>query len=188
VTPNQQRFVQEYLVDLNATQAAIRAGCEVREWSLGLDYYVYLLIDPLSGSIFYVGKGKKRRCFHHEKQRHNLLDSNPKKITVIRDIVSRGLSVTVRLIGWQLTEADAYALERNLIEAIGKDRLTNAANGQFTEGERNLAFAKDRLRHVIPFSRWTAVKRSDFEVDLYWQVVNGFQNVIDRETAVKRSP
>jgi phage terminase small subunit len=26
LTPNQQRFVEEYLVDLNATQAAIRAG------------------------------------------------------------------------------------------------------------------------------------------------------------------
>lgn len=26
ITPKQQRFVEEYLVDLNATQAAIRAG------------------------------------------------------------------------------------------------------------------------------------------------------------------
>jgi len=26
LTPKQQRFVQEYLVDLNATQAAVRAG------------------------------------------------------------------------------------------------------------------------------------------------------------------
>jgi hypothetical protein len=26
LTPRQQRFVEEYLVDLNATQAAIRAG------------------------------------------------------------------------------------------------------------------------------------------------------------------
>ena len=26
MTPKQQRFVEEYLIDLNATQAAIRAG------------------------------------------------------------------------------------------------------------------------------------------------------------------
>ena len=26
LTPKQQRFVEEYLIDLNATQAAIRAG------------------------------------------------------------------------------------------------------------------------------------------------------------------
>ena len=26
MTPKQERFVQEYLIDLNATQAAIRAG------------------------------------------------------------------------------------------------------------------------------------------------------------------
>ncbi|GMA59687.1 hypothetical protein GCM10025859_01270 [Alicyclobacillus fastidiosus] len=26
LTPKQERFVQEYLIDLNATQAAVRAG------------------------------------------------------------------------------------------------------------------------------------------------------------------
>jgi len=30
MTPRQQRFVDEYLVDLNATQAAIRAGYSAR--------------------------------------------------------------------------------------------------------------------------------------------------------------
>ena len=30
VTPKQQRFVEEYLIDLNATQAAIRAGYNKR--------------------------------------------------------------------------------------------------------------------------------------------------------------
>ncbi len=30
MTPKQQRFVEEYLVDLNATQAAIRAGYSVK--------------------------------------------------------------------------------------------------------------------------------------------------------------
>jgi phage terminase small subunit len=30
MTPRQQRFVEEYLVDLNATQAAIRAGYSAR--------------------------------------------------------------------------------------------------------------------------------------------------------------
>lgn len=30
MTPKQQRFVQEYLIDLNATQAAIRAGYSAR--------------------------------------------------------------------------------------------------------------------------------------------------------------
>ena len=30
MTPKQQRFVEEYLVDLNATQAAIRAGYSAR--------------------------------------------------------------------------------------------------------------------------------------------------------------
>jgi phage terminase small subunit len=30
LTPKQKRFVDEYMIDLNATQAAIRSGCSVR--------------------------------------------------------------------------------------------------------------------------------------------------------------
>lgn len=33
MTPKQQKFVQEYLIDLNATQAAIRAGYSARRAS-----------------------------------------------------------------------------------------------------------------------------------------------------------
>ena len=36
LTPKQQRFIEEYLVDLNATQAAIRAGySEKRAYAIG---------------------------------------------------------------------------------------------------------------------------------------------------------
>jgi len=36
LTPKQQRFVEEYLIDLNATQAAIRAGySEKTAYSVG---------------------------------------------------------------------------------------------------------------------------------------------------------
>lgn len=38
MTPKQQRFVQEYLVDLNATQAAIRAGySEPSAYAIGVE-------------------------------------------------------------------------------------------------------------------------------------------------------
>jgi len=32
-----------------------------------IKYYVYLLSDPISGEIFYVGKGKGNRVFAHFK-------------------------------------------------------------------------------------------------------------------------
>lgn len=39
LTDEQQRFVEEYLVDFNATQAAIRAGCSSEEAaSIGLEF------------------------------------------------------------------------------------------------------------------------------------------------------
>ena len=38
LTPKQQRFIDEYLVDLNATQAAIRAGYSAKTaYSIGIE-------------------------------------------------------------------------------------------------------------------------------------------------------
>lgn len=50
LTPKQQRFVEEYLVDLNATQAAIRAGySENRASELG---YQLLQKTPVQNAIY----------------------------------------------------------------------------------------------------------------------------------------
>ena len=51
LTPKQQRFVEEYLTDLNATQAAVRAGINLLDVSSVEGFYVYFLIDPRDGNI-----------------------------------------------------------------------------------------------------------------------------------------
>jgi hypothetical protein len=45
-----------------------------------LAYYVYLLIDPRDGKVFYVGKGKGGRCFDHGEGKTAI----GKKIIVLR--------------------------------------------------------------------------------------------------------
>ena len=62
LTDKQKRFVDEYLIDLNATQAAIRSGYSEDEFFCkkeGRGYYVYFLIDSRNGQIFYVGNAIK---------------------------------------------------------------------------------------------------------------------------------
>ena len=94
LTPKQQKFVEEYLVDLNATQAAIRAGYLLTKCGKEVGYYVYLLTDSRNGEIFYVGKGKGKRYTHHEREwRTNNRIDNAKKCQRIGEIKQGGGSI-----------------------------------------------------------------------------------------------
>lgn len=71
-----------------------------------LKYYVYVLVDPRSDEIFYVGQGCRNRVFEHESQAKldtiiDLLDHNlkPKKYIVIADLTKEeALKVEAALI------------------------------------------------------------------------------------------
>lgn len=174
----QQRFVQEYCVDFNGTQAAIRAGYSLLPWKNGPGYYVYALIDPRNEQIFYIGKGKGKRCFAHEKNWLNDRVDNPQVFARISKIRNDGMSLEIRLFEMGMTEPDAYALERHLILAIGKDNLTNLKRGQETESQRVSAKAKDLLDRAIPFEMWLSTRpRTVVDIEIYHEVIAGLQKI-----------
>lgn len=93
-----------------------------------IGFYVYLLIDPRTEEVFYVGKGLGNRVFHHVSQaRHLAGDSN--KSERIRDIQMAGLEVTYRIHRHGLSEKEAFEVEAALIDFVGLPELANAVEG-----------------------------------------------------------
>ena len=97
------------------------------------EFYVYALIDPRDGSIFYVGKGKRERILHHAGQvviaevfedcddsevNSNTDQSRTEKEQRIAEIKVAGLDVIERVLARFKTEDEAYAVEPVLIHWV----------------------------------------------------------------------
>ena len=90
-----------------------------------IKYYVYLLSDPISGEIFYVGKGKGNRVFSHLKD-----NSDNQKSRKIKDLKSKGLEPKIEfLVHGVDDEITIKKIEASIIDLIGKNKLTNIVGG-----------------------------------------------------------
>lgn len=126
----------------------VSGGCSVagapRRASIGLvfspfvieqlGYYVYLLSDPRTGEIFYVGKGVGNRVFAHaEDALEGERESD--KLDRIRAIRAAGDEVQHELVRFGLNERTAFEVEAAAIELLGLSDLTNVVAGHHV-GER----------------------------------------------------
>jgi len=75
-------------------------------------YYVYVLVDPINRIPFYVGKGKGNRMYQHLKGDVG----NKKKVQYIKNIRELGFEPYAMKVKDNLTESDAYSLERTGIK------------------------------------------------------------------------
>lgn len=92
-----------------------------------MKYYVYKLIDPRDKTVFYVGKGQKDRMYHHEKEAIKGIYS--RKCKKIREILQSGLCIEYEIDSRYSDESKAYSREKDLIQSIGLENLTNVVAG-----------------------------------------------------------
>lgn len=90
-----------------------------------LGHYVYLLVDPRSGQIFYVGKGVGDRFAHH------LTDTmESRKTKIIGELKAEGLEPTIDVLAHQLPdEKTALLIEAAAIDVLGLANLANEVRG-----------------------------------------------------------
>ena len=104
-----------------------------------LGHYVYALIDPRGRSdklkrIFYVGKGKRNRCFAHAEQelKASSFKVMPAKLKTIREIKqATGKPPAIEIVAHGLNEEEAFRLESTLIKLL--PNLSNNVTGHHAE-------------------------------------------------------
>ena len=92
-------------------------------------YYVYVLVDPVDESVFYVGKGSKQRLLAHGREADLAVDAGrvSSKLHRIRAIRETGYEPRVDVVRHGLDESQALLVEAALIDSL--EGLTNAADG-----------------------------------------------------------
>jgi hypothetical protein len=90
-------------------------------------YYVYVYIDPRNFEEFYYGKGSGNR-----KSAHLSDNSDTEKTKRIKAIKNEGLEPIIKVIAKDLTEKEAFLIEKTLIWKLGKS-LLNISSGQFAD-------------------------------------------------------
>jgi uncharacterized protein len=89
-------------------------------------FYVYLLIDPRNGVVFYVGKGTGSRCFAYlAEARTTRADTvgDYAKLARIREIESVGAAIQIELLRHGLSEGEALLVESVAIDLLGLQDL-----------------------------------------------------------------
>lgn len=114
-----------------------------------LAYYVYLLIDPETDKVFYVGKGAGNRIFAHLNYALNFPKESD-KLDTIRAIRDRGLYVKHLIHRHGLSEKEAFEVEASLIDFIGLEELTNKVGGHNSRHRGQMTIAEVTALYDAP--------------------------------------
>lgn len=104
-----------------------------------MKFYVYEHWRPDKQTCFYVGKGSAKRAW-------SMRGRNKMHYSIRKILESAGLSVDVRIVETDLNEADAFVLERQLIDFYGLNNLSNfTLGGEGFSGGRHTAESRAKI-------------------------------------------
>lgn len=98
-------------------------------------HYIYCLIDPRDGNIFYVGKGVGNRVFHHAQASLQETEKPSDKIALIKEIHQSGQQPVYYILRHNIqTEKQAFEYEAMAIDLLSlvkpsQQPLTNIQGG-----------------------------------------------------------
>lgn len=127
-------------------------------------FYVYELVDPRDGVVFYIGKGSRYRAWQHEA---DVLNGRPAynhgKSERIADIIASGQATSVRIVATYDDEAEAYSHEAELIAITsGLTNMLAGGTGSWSltkeEAQRRLDLRPARLARAraMKTRKWLA--------------------------------
>ena len=93
-------------------------------------YYVYAYFDPRDNGMMYVGKGQGRRKYAHLPSK-----AGTPMERQLHEIEQAGREPFIRVVAVNLTEEQAFLVEKALIWHVGK-WLTNVSGGHFAKNFR----------------------------------------------------
>jgi uncharacterized protein len=93
-----------------------------------IGYYVYVLRDPETDEVFYVGKGTGNRVFSHCREALENPEKNG-KTQRIQQIKAKGLELKYEILRHGLTETEALEVESAVIDLIRLPNLKNQVWG-----------------------------------------------------------
>jgi hypothetical protein len=109
-----------------------------------LGHYVYLLINPLDKSIFYVGKGRGKRVLAHLQDARR-----SRKTGVLNRIRAAGETPGIDILAHGLrNEEMAFRIEAGVIDVLGLPALTNEIRGWETK-----KFGRLPLKDIVALYR-----------------------------------
>src|SRR5208283_146164 len=115
-----------------------------------MKYYVYELVDPRTGSIFYVGKGKDKRMYSHvSRVKHGKIPcSNKHLFNKIKQILDSGNTIIYNQLFFTDDNDEAFKKETERIKEIGLNNLCNVFQSVPTKEEIYKLRAQKMMGHI----------------------------------------
>jgi len=170
-----EAFAEGLALGLTVSDAYKLSGLTAKPFELLEGFYVYLLIDPRTDRVFYVGKGKGKRALRHIAQAKSGKGQNALKCETILAILTTG-DVVIHILESDVSEREALRIERMLIVRAGQG-LTNSAMGSLHPLDRVKREAKHGLARIKSRAALIAEGASDARIAIRDRIVQSLERL-----------